>query len=143
MQIGVSSELLDALQDVQDIAIERGTQIKISIRTEADVERDAYGSIKRLNTMEENPALIVYAYPLEYQPTDRQMEKAGLRESTDAIAWIPTKYFLDAGITFNSIDMVRTTVEAKGVRFQITQKNQVSQFGDEWLYVTCALTCLP
>jgi len=129
-----------ALQDVQNICAEYGSPLGIYVRGEADVTRDAYNSVAARTRTPATPVLTTYAFPLVHDPNDRQVEKAGLREKYDAIAWTPSKDWTDAGLTFTaSLDAERTTVAVEGRQYRIKQKGQASVFGDTALYITLGL----
>lgn len=135
---GVEHEKCMALREVYNIVVMYGLAIKLYLRGEPNVNRDDYNSIKKKQTG------ISYthtfkAYPFDFNPTAQQMEKAGITENVEAIASIPTKYFLDNSLEFDDIDMVRATVEVKGHTYKIKQKNRVDQYMDEYLYITLGL----
>jgi len=135
----VAKEALDAMLDAQDITNEYGTAIKIYLRGETDVTRDKYNSIKEFDTAPDG-LIETYAEPFTYSPTRNQMEKAGIHEQIDVLAYIATQDFVDAGYTYFDIDTVRSTVEGDGMTFAIKDKNQVSDYGVESIYIVLGLT---
>jgi len=135
---GVEHEKCLALKEVYNIVLMYGLEIKLYLRVEPNVNRDDYNSIKK-KQIASDYTYTFKSYPFDFNPTSQQMEKAGITENVEAIASIPTKYFLDNNLEFDDIDLTRSTVEVKGHTYKIKQKNRVDQFMDEYLYITLGL----
>jgi hypothetical protein len=135
----VDFESCQALQDVRALACEYGTKIKINIRNEIDIKRDKYNSIAQRDTGLE---LSVHAYPLNYSPSTYDLQKAGLKENSKAIAWVPMQDFKDAKVEFNDIEIHRTSIQTPIGRYEITDKVLSSQFGSTYLYIVFGLAKL-
>lgn len=135
--IGVRCERDDALRDVQEICNLYGMPVTIRIREEGDVERDVYGSVKDrpTNTKE----FTAGSFPFNTSPNRRDLDKAGLRENSEVLAYFASKDFSDRGIEFDAIDVERTTMHAAGDSYRIVQKNAAQSFYDSFLYYTFAL----
>jgi hypothetical protein len=136
---GVNLEAYHAQLDAQAVVREYGQRIVVKVRDETNVTRDSYNSIKKRPTNKSATGTFG-AYPVEYQPTERQLEKAGLRERCDVSVWIPVLDFQDLGFTFADIDATRSTVIVDGEEFQIKDKARASQFAGSWLYYTLGLS---
>lgn len=136
---GVRLEGLHAQMDAQTLVREYGQQIEVRLRDEDNVSRGTYNSIKSRPT-NKTASGVFAAYPIEYQPTERQLEKAGLRERCDVSVWIPILDFQDLGFEFADINATRSTVIVDGEEFQIKDKARASQFGGVWLYYTLGLS---
>jgi hypothetical protein len=136
---GVKLDQRDALADVQQVCTEMGRLVKISLRDEQDITRDAYNSIKRRTNV---TGLSCYAYPVEFSPTEHQMEKAGIKENVDVQIYTAQQDWIDAGLRYEDIEVIRSTVELEGCRYQVKAKNQTSQFSDTYLYITLGLVKL-
>jgi hypothetical protein len=132
-RMGIHLDQRDALADVQQVCQEMGQLVKISLRDEQDITRDSYNSIKKRANV---TGLFCYAYPIEFSPTEHQMEKAGIKESVDVLLYTAQQDWIDAGLTYEGIEVIRTTVEIAGCRYQVKAKNQFSQFSDTYLYIT-------
>jgi hypothetical protein len=126
-----------ALLDVQRIVAEYGSPLVVMVRGEANLTRDLYNSVAGRPT--DAPRLSIFAFPLIHDPNDRQVEKAGLREKYQAIAWTAMKDWTDGGMTFATIDAERTTVVVESRQYRVKEKGQASVFGDTALYVTLGL----
>lgn len=128
---------LNALDDVSDIINERGDLIHFIFRTESDVTRDGYNSI---NKRDQNTVLAFRAFPVEFQPSEKRLEKAGIKENVDVLIYTSMKDWLNYGIDFNDIEMAtRNTVKLQGNIYEIRAKGLMSQFNDTYLYVTFGL----
>lgn len=123
----------DALRDVQVACDEYGLSIKVELRLESDVRRDRYGSVKGRSA--ETDEFTIGALPFTNNPDRRQLDKAGLREYADAMAYTATQDWIDHGWTYESIDAERTTIIQGDTRYRIVEKNAHSQFLDAFLYV--------
>jgi len=64
------------------------------------------------------------------------MEKAGIKENVDVLLYTAQQDWIDAGLTYEGIEVIRTTVDIEGCRYQVKAKNQFSQFADTYLYIT-------
>jgi hypothetical protein len=70
------------------------------------------------------------------------MEKAGIKENVDVQIYTAMQDWIDAGLNYEDIEVIRGTVELAGCRYQIKAKNQQSQFSDTYLYIVLGLTKL-
>lgn len=132
-------ELLQALQDVKCAAIEWGLTAKFRIRKESQVVRDKYNSIKRFNSTSaaESPEATeveVKAYPVIYSPSQKDLDKAGLKERTEVVIWTPRQYWHDASLEYDDIDLERTTVIIDGEKYELRDKVRNTQFREDFLY---------
>jgi regulation of enolase protein 1 (concanavalin A-like superfamily) len=139
---GVEYEKGRALIDAKMIVDERGeaTQVHFAIRKEKDIVRDKYNSIKRRDDVTE---LTMNAYPMDFNPSERKIEKAGLVEKCDLIIYTARQDWLNAGLDFDDINAELTTVKLGGSNsddtYEIRDKGRVSHFREEYLYFTFGL----
>ncbi|MCK5603985.1 hypothetical protein KAR91_19010 [Candidatus Pacearchaeota archaeon] len=129
---GLYLETKCALVDVEAIALERGKTVIFRSRDEDGITRDAYGSVKGRSSIQE---IIFKAMPVDFQPTRRALELAGLREEVDVIVCTCKKKWNDLGIDFTNIDAERTTIEIDKSTYEIKEKVLQDQFGEDFLYV--------
>lgn len=136
---GVQLENLLASIDVQNFHNEYGVPVTVKIRNEGEVARDLYGSIAGRKVA---PASVmnIGAYPYTHSPTQRQLEKAGLKEHCDLLIGTAYKDWTDAGVDPQfGFDMARMTVIADGVQWKIKERSHVSEYGPSELYVMLGL----
>lgn len=132
---GVELEQIHALQDAADYLYERGSEVKIYVNDETTIERDIYGSTKK-----RTPTYItLHAFPLDYNPTDDQLMKAGVREQVDLMITLATKHLTDNGLSYADIDSGRFQVEVNGDLYNIKDKNQINMFSHVYLNVVLGL----
>lgn len=137
--VGVYLERNYALADTKFYIDERGDLAEIYLRDETDVTRDAYNSIKKRQTASAFHKFF-RTFPVQYNPSTQQLEKAGIRESADVVIYTAFKDWLDAGIGINDIDMSgRLTCILQGETYEIKAKGNKDQFNDVYLYVTLGL----
>lgn len=139
--IGIQHEKELALIDARDYCWERGKQIKLRLHEEQTITRDRFGSIKKRD-LAASPELTFYAYPITFNPTDKQMEESGIREKTQVIAYTAMLDWTDAGYTLTTLkdlDSIRMTVIIESAKYEIRDKALNSQFSDTYLYVVLGL----
>jgi hypothetical protein len=135
-QRGVDKEYADALIDTQAIGYEYGDKVILYPRGEVNVTRDKYSSIKKGETVDPFDSVEIWANPVRFSPTDKELLKAGIREKTDVLLTIAMKELFDNSLTYEDIDTVRSEVDIQGTVFVIRQKNQMAQYGSGFLYIT-------
>ena len=136
--VGVYHERVCAQADIKRMVDERGDLVKFNYRTEDDVDRDPYGSIEKRKT----PAapLLFRAFPVEFSPSQKKLEKAGIVEECDVLIYTAMQDWRNNGIGFADIEFAtRNTVELQGESYEIKSKGLSSQFSDSFLYLTFGL----
>lgn len=136
--IGVQLERDQSLQDVSEIVNEYGEDIKLYIFDEVDLTRDKYNSVKKENITTPK-TLLLKAFPIENNPNQRQMEKAGIKEQCESIAWLSMKDITDNGLTFDTLDVTRYRVSIDNNNYEIKEKNRAVHYADAHLYITLGL----
>jgi hypothetical protein len=134
--VGVYGERCAVLQDIWNTVQQYGLHAQVIIRKESNVTRDPYNSIQaRADTTLYN----FKAWPVEFNPTTKALEKAGIREACECVAWFAMKDFIDNGMGFDDIEIIRTTVKILGNVYEIREKNQQTQVADAYGYLTLGL----
>lgn len=138
---GVELEQEYSLRDVRDNIWERGEQVTLELIGEDKVERDKFGNIKRRipGTTE---TFTFYAFPIIYTPTEKQQEKAGLRETTQVIIYTAMQDWIDNSLEVDrlqAIDSIRSVVVIDEAKYEIKDKNKLDQFSDNYLYIVLGL----
>lgn len=135
----VTLEKQYALRDVSATIQERGHPIEIRLHTESTVQRDRLNSIKKRTS---TTKLSFYAYPLVFNPTDKELDRAGIRERTQVIAhtamfdWNEEDFDMKR---LESLDSIRATVIINNQKYEIKEKSLFSEFSDTYLYVVLGL----
>ena len=137
LPIAARCERDNALTDVQQTCAMYGMPVTVRIRRESDVTRDKLGSVIARQT--EYDEFTIGSFPFNTSPNHRELEKAGLREMGEVLAYVASKDFTDRGITFREIDAERTTIIGAGEQYRIVEKNATSAFLDAFLYYTFSL----
>lgn len=134
---GVYHERVLALADARNVIHEYGDLLMFKFRDEGSVERDGYGSVSRRKP---DRVLALRAHPVEFGPTEKKLEKAGIKEACDVLIYTAMQDWIENGIDFRDIEMAtRTTVSLQGATYQVKSKGLSGQFGDSHLYVTFGL----
>jgi hypothetical protein len=138
---GVLKEQADMLLDIQQMLTTGsnaiGMPVTINIRGEANLRRDLYGSIKALSTPAKS--FTIGAYPYQHQPSQRQLEKAGMKEHVDLIIWTAMKDWTDQSIDPGTFDLERCTVTADGRQWKIKDRAHQNEYGNQEAYMVLGL----
>ena len=138
-KIGTDLEQCGALRDIYESSLEYGDTVSIYVRNEGDIRRDLYADYKAGKIEPDVVALSMPAFPIQFQPNRRQLEKAGIREDCEVLIYTPMYSWIQADVDFEDIDMTRSTVILRHIKYVIKEKALASQFTDTFLYVTLAL----
>jgi hypothetical protein len=139
--IGVQLEKDNALKDAETIIKLRGAEITVRLYEESGVTRGKYNTIKKRNSIS-TPGQTFYAYPIIYNPTEKQLEDAGIRERTEVLIKTAVKTWIDYGYTMETlrvINSIRATVIMDGAKYEIKDKQLDSQYQDTFLYIHLGL----
>lgn len=132
-------EQCGALRDVYETSNLYGESVKIYIREEVDVRRDSYEDIKAGKVVPAVPPITMPAFPVQFQPSRRQLEKAGCKEDCEVLIYTPMYSWNQLNLDFEDIDLIRSTVTLRDRKYIIKEKALSSQFTDTFLYITLAL----
>lgn len=134
--VGTYHERNCILADVKNICDERGDIVQLIYRGESNVTRDSYNSIA---VHAQTPKYFFRCYPVEHNPSVKQLEKAGLREASECVVYFAMKDFIDNGIDYNGLDMARVTVKLQGNDYEVREKSVTLQVNDTFAYITMGL----
>lgn len=133
----IEFEKNSALNDARDMIRERGQAIKIHFHYETGITRDKFNSIKK-RSQAAAPAVTMYAFPVIYNPTTKQLDAAGIKEKTEVLIKIAVLDWVDAGYsvaTLKDLDSIRASVIIAGAKYEISSKQLDSQYADTFLYI--------
>ena len=116
-------ERRQAFVDIRDTVREWGEKLKFFIRSEADVKRGSLGTVisKSLSSIE------VSAYPIQRNPDEKQLTKAGLSHECSALIYTSALAWSDLGmldlddLILDEFDLSRMTVALDGKEMKISQ----------------------
>jgi hypothetical protein len=139
-------DICGALADIAEQAAIMGTPLTYIYRTENDVARDTLKTVKQ--RFPETPYQF-NAFPVERRPDDKKLSRAGLRESADALVYLPMATFFEYGLIrqdqqklgfdFAALETVRSTVILDGSEWKIADKGLSGRMSWVPLYVTLGL----
>ena len=127
------------LKDIKQVLDEWGAAITIQLREEPEVTRGKYNSLKKRGAP---TTITAKAYPVEYNPSIYQIEKAGLRENVEVIIYTAMCDYINASVGFDDIEIKRSTVILDSQRYEIRDKKKFGQIQDTWLYIILGLNKL-
>ena len=136
-RMGSHFEKITALLDAKWMIDERGALITYYKRNESDVSRDRYYSIKKKGAV---TATTMYSFPITFNPTDKELMKAGLRENVDVMIYTAMQDWIDEDIIPKTeIDSTRDTINLMSESYQIKEIGFSNHFLDTFLNVTFGL----
>jgi hypothetical protein len=116
---------------------EIGMPIVYYSRGESSVQRDKYDSLKRRTVVD---GINMYAYPVTYNPIDKDLKKAGLREKVDVLIYTAMRDWNNNNINPEvDINAARASFKIRERTFTIKEYGLISQFQDTFLYATFGL----
>lgn len=134
---GVNLEAICMLKDVEQEAMCYGHPLTVYLNVENRVTRDRYNQIVKLPNLDKN--VTAYAYPLTPTPNQYQLNKAGIKEEVDLLAYTPRITWFNEEVDFDDIKQESTEVNIGGKTYIIKDKNEVSQIASVYLYWTLGL----
>jgi len=137
MNPGIYFEAIQTLNDIKNIVDERGDIVQVIMRSESEITRDAYNSIKKRD--QETRKFFMNACPVEFNPSQKKLEEAGIREESQVIIGTSMKDWIDLGIEFREIEMIRTTVKLQNEVYEVRDKALSCQKNDLFLKVNLGL----
>jgi hypothetical protein len=139
--IGMIFSQEHALIDARDIIRELGQPVLIRFYEEEDTDRDEFNSIKNQDTTQK-PGITFYAFPVIYNPTEKQLERVGIMEKTEVLIKIAMLDWTDAGKsadTLKDLNMGKAKVIIKGATYEVKTKQLDSQYTTTYLYIHLGL----
>ena len=132
---GVIKERDDALTDVSELVNEYGEEIEIYVRSESNVTRDKYNSIVESDFITIPDVTYKFkAFPIEHNPNRAMLEKAGIREQCESIAWLSSKDLISRGLDFDKLENEKITFIVDGNNYGIRDKVKNVHYADAHLY---------
>lgn len=134
-------ERKQALKDVRDTIREWGEELEFFLRSEKDVTRGSLGTVisKSIESIK------VSAYPIQRNPDEKQLAKAGLSEESSALIYTSALAWADLGmldlddLVLDEFDISRMTVGLDGKEMKVSQIGLVNRINGTPTYVTFAL----
>ena len=136
-QVGVYHERNCALIDAKAIIDERGDLVQFFYRKESNVSRDRYGSIKKRDV---DTKYNIRAYPVQFNPSEKELEKAGIREKAEVVIYTAMKDWIDNSISFEDFPLkTLNTVRLQGQAYEVRNKGLANQMNDTYLNISFGL----
>lgn len=135
--LGVLQEKIDALIDSQAHILEYGDGITFYPRGEEDVSRDKYNSLK--SKEDSISYYTMNAFPIQFNPIEKELNKAGLREIVDLLIYTAMQDWIDLSIVPREIDIIRSTIVYQSETYKIKEIGFTNHFSDTFLNVTFGL----
>lgn len=134
-------ERKQALKDVRDTIREWGEELEFFLRSEKDVTRGSLGTVisKSIESIK------VSAYPIQRNPDEKQLAKAGLSEESSALIYTSALAWADLGmldlddLVLDEFDISRMTVGLDGKEMKVSQIGLANRINGTPTYVTFAL----
>lgn len=134
-------ERKQALKDIRDTIREWGEELEFFLRSEKDVTRGSLGTVISKNI----ESIKVSAYPIQRNPDEKQLAKAGLSEESSALIYTSALAWADLGmldlddLILDEFDISRMTVGLDGKEMKVSQIGLANRINGTPTYVTFAL----
>lgn len=132
----VSAEAACAKLDVSREIKLYGFPFEFLVRDESTVKRDIYKSVRYRDSA---PVFDFKAFPVNYNPSQRQLEKAGLRQQAEVTIHTAVLDWENYGLGFDDIDIERSTINLGGQMYEVKEKALVGQVGPVLVYISFGL----
>ena len=133
----INVEVCGMMRDIEVESMCYGCPITVYLNLESQLTRDRFNQISKLpNT---NKIITVYALPLTPSPTQYQLNKAGIKENVDYIAYTPSITWLSNDISFDDLKQENTEFKIENKTYILKDKNRVSQMASTYLYWTVGM----
>ena len=134
-------ERRQALRDIRDSVREWGQVLDFFLRSEADLKRGSLGTTisKSIRSVQ------LPAYPIQRNPDEKQMTKAGLSGTASALIYTSAQAWSDLGLLdlndliLDDFDVSRMTVGLDGKEWKVAQVGFANRINGTPTYVTFAL----
>lgn len=112
-----------------------GTYVKIKSGKEASVDRSKYTDVKSRNSSGD---MRIKAFPIRFNPSEKEMMKAGIVVPVEVIFWIPKAVFDRMGYKYDEIQESSGVIlhEKINQSYLISKKNIVAQNTNSFVYLT-------
>jgi hypothetical protein len=130
------AERCGSLKDVQQIVNCEGTMIEYTLRDEDQITRGSYNSVKKKT---QNIQVLLKAFPVNYSPSRKLLEKVGLREDNEVIIHTAMKDWQDKGYNYDDVEIIRSTVKLNDNTYKVKEKTLADYVGNTGLYIVLGL----
>ena len=115
-----------------------GEEVRFQLNKESSVSRDRYSSIsnKQVTTPKK---ITMKAYPIIFNPSRYQQDKAGVSEQVTVIITTPMKSWTDNGEDIDSLIAIKGEVILRGKTYTITDKSLQRQVADTFVCINIGL----
>lgn len=112
-----------AIQETYDIIQEYGRNIDIISQTETQRSYDKFGSPKKVV---ESSSKTVKAFPIRFNPSEKEIREAGLDDKVDLILYVSSKEISDESIEF---DVLRDRIRLDGSEYKFQGSRALRENG--------------
>lgn len=120
-----------AKRDVYFVARNYGRKVEFEFNPESKIVRNLYNDRKTWEPL----ILCVNAFPIEHNPTDKQLEHAGVTDPVDVLVYTPWLAWENQGIVYEDIERNNLRMRVRKEVFEVTVVRQLSHFGEDFLYL--------
>jgi len=137
---GVALERNQIIEDERYWINRYGNDITIIFNAEDTITRDDYNSIKKKQTAPTNKVFTIKAYPITYNPTEKQLEKAGIQEKVDLMVTTSKKDWDLNGIdATKDLNLIKAEVIVNDETYVLKNKSLIGHIADTYSTVVLGL----
>jgi hypothetical protein len=109
-----------------------GVPVELFFESEANLIRDEYGSIVSRSTSTSKSFL---CHPVEVNPSQKSMEKVGIRETVDILIYLSTYEWTLQGLGYKDLDLIRGMGAVLGENYKLEHRKLYSNFAGDYIYI--------
>lgn len=128
----MSAESTAAKLDVYRVCLSYGVPITLFFEAESDVIRDEYESVISRST---SPWVVFNCHPIEVNPSQKAIEKVGIREMVDLLIYLSTYEWEQKGYSYSDLDLILDQISFQNENYKIEHRKLYSNFSSDYLYI--------
>ena len=121
-------------KNVYDLVKKQNTQIDVYFNKFSNVVKNDHDDI----IGSDNTPVKFYAFPIEYNPSDKRREQIGILTPVDVLAYLSFYEIDKKGYTFDDFQSENMSVTIFGRRYHVKQAKEFSHNSNGFLYVVIA-----
>ena len=119
------------LLDVKRVVNTYGSTIELEFNAETDITRGDYKDRKRWS----GTVITIKAFPIEFNPSPKMLEKLGVTEKIDVLAYTSTQDWVNKTTLYKDMEKANIQMKIDSEIFENRIVRRFSQFADKFLYV--------
>jgi len=117
-------------KNVYDLVKKQNTQVDVYFNKYSNVVKNDHGDV----IGSDNTSVKFYAFPIEYNPSDKKRDQIGIKTPVDVLAYLTFYEMEKKGYTFDDFQTENMSVTIFGRRYHVKQAKEFSHNSNGFLY---------